>query len=269
MCRSMLLLFVPVLAVLASAGPPVPVLAALAGAGPPVPHASVRQPQAGESQDVYVASASLLRTMVHLPADYGDGVSHTLVVGLHGHGDRQPNFFALPAPFFHDAGIIYAVPQAPYAFSTSNGIGYSWNLRDVDDRAADQGDEVTIRYILDVVAALRARYDIGDVYLMGFSQGGTFTYRTAIANHEAFTGFATFGSGFNEEWFSGEELAAANRLRAFVAGGTQDSFGRQERAHASLQAAGYDVTLYEFDAGHTITRAALEELIDWVGRVRS
>jgi predicted esterase len=64
-------------------------------------------------------------------------------------------------------------------------------------------------------------------------------------------------------------MAAANRLRAFVAGGTQDSFARQERAHASLQAAGYDVTLYEFDAGHTITRAALEELIDWVGRVRS
>jgi len=244
----------------------VAVLAAVAGGAAMVSWAAAQERQVGAGQDVYVAATSLLRTMVQLPADYGDGERHTLVVGLHGHGGRQLDFFAPPAPLFRDAGIIYAVPQAPYAYLLSGNIGYSWNLRDVDNGAADQGDEVTVRYILDVVAELRNRYDVGDVYLMGFSQGGTFTYRTAIANPEAFTGFATFGSGFNDEWFSGGELAAANHLRAFVAGGTQDSFARQVRAHASLEAAGYDVTIHEFDAGHTITRAAMEAFIAWLGR---
>ena len=243
-------------------------LVAVAGGAATVSWASAQEPQGGGGEeDVYVAATSLLRTKVLLPVGYDAGGGHTLVVGLHGHGGGLFDFF-VPAPLFRDAGIIYAVPQAPYAFLTANGVGYSWNLRDVDDSAADQGDEVTIRYILEVVAALRARYNVGDVYLMGFSQGGTFTYRTAIANPEAFTGFATFGSGFNDGWFSAEELAAANHLRAFVAGGTEDSFARQVRAHASLEAAGYDVTLHEFDAGHTITRPALDTFIAWLGRVR-
>ncbi len=221
---------------------------------------------AGRDATVYVGSISLFPIMVQLPADYGESETYTLVVGLHGHGGRQIDFFEPPARLFRDAGLIYAVPQAPYAYLPTNRIGYSWNLRDIDDRVADRGDEVTIRYILDVIESLRERYSVGDVYLMGFSQGGTFTYYTAIAHHDLFAGLATFGSRLNEERFSSEELAAANRLRAFVAGGTRDSGARPVRARYLLAEAGFDVELYEFDGGHTITREGMEEFIDWVKR---
>ena len=139
-------------------------------------------------------------------------------------------------------------------------------MRDIDDRAANRGDEVTIRYILDVIESLRERYSVGDVYLMGCSQGGTFTYYTAIAHHDLFAGLATFGSRLNEARFSGAELAAANHLRAFVAGGRSDMGAQPVRARFLLTEAGFDVELYEFDGGHTITVEGMKEFIAWVKR---
>lgn len=221
---------------------------------------------AGRNETIYVGSIALFPTMVQLPADYDENETYTLVVGLHGHGARQSDFFEPPAPQFRDAGLIYAVPQAPYAYLPTNRIGYSWNMRDIDDRAANRGDEVTIRYILDVIESLRERYRVGDVYLMGFSQGGTFTYYTAIAHHDLFAGLATFGSRLNEARFSGAELAAANHLRAFVAGGRSDMGAQPVRARFLLAEAGFDVELYEFDGGHTITLEGMEEFIAWVKR---
>ncbi len=239
--------------------------ATVAGAtAPPIPQE--QEAAAGRQDTVYVGSVSLFPTLVQLPVDYDESATYRLVVGLHGHGGRQNDFFEPPASLFRDAGLIYAVPQAPYAYLPSNRIGYSWNLRDVDDFADNRGDEVTIRYILDVIESLRERYSVGEVYLMGFSQGGTFTYYTAITHHDLFAGLATFGSRLNEQRFAPEELAAANHLRAFVAGGTLDTGAQPVRARYLLDEAGFDVTLYQFDAGHTITRVAMEEFIDWVKR---
>ncbi len=241
---------------------------ALAGAAEAMTPATPQDQQAAadHSQTVYVGTIALFPTMVELPDDYDESETYTLVVGLHGHGGRPIDFFEPPARLFREAGLIYAVPQGPYAYLPTNRIGYSWNLRDIDDRVAERGDDVTIRYILDVIESLRERYSVGEVYLMGFSQGGTFTYYTAIAHHDLFAGLATFGSRLNEERFSPQELAAANHLRAFVAGGTSDLGAQPVRARYLLTEAGFDVELYEFDGGHTITRAGMEEFIDWLKR---
>ena len=218
-------------------------------------------------ETVYIEGVSLLPILVLVPDDYDESRSYPLVVGLHGHGGRADDFF-LPAPWFADVGVIFAVPQAPYEFPSLGRIGYSWNLRSHDDEADDEGaDELTERYILDVVDSLIERYSVGDVYLMGFSQGGAFTYTTAIRNHERFKGLVAFGSRFDPLWFSEGELDAARNLRVFISVGRTDGAAPSSAlTRDMLRELGYDVEYFDFEGGHVITRSAIEALLRWLRR---
>ena len=226
-----------------------------------------QEPTRPPGDTVYLEGVSLFSCMVLLPDGYDASKSYPLVVGLHGHGGRADDFF-LPAPWFGDIGVIFAVPQAPYAFPSAGRIGYSWNLRGFDDEAGDQGaEELTERYILDVVESLSESYSVGDVYLMGFSQGGTFTYTTAIRNHERFTGLVAIGSRFDPEWFSDSDLAAAKSLRVFISVGRSDGAAPSSAlTRDMLRRMGYDVEYFDFEGGHIITRSAIEALLSWLQR---
>ncbi len=244
-----------------------PLLAALLS----VPGAAVAQegdPTAGRGPNqelFYIDTPTIAPIRIQFPDDYDPDQTYTLVVGLHGHGGRGDEFFT-PAPRFAAAGLIYAVLQAPYALPMVGRIGYSWNLRGVDDEAGDQGEgQLSIGYIMKAVETLVDRYNVADVYLMGFSQGGTMTYQTAITYHERFKGFMVFGSWFRSEWFTDEQITAANGLRVFVGHGLQD--GVVERSTMSrdiLEEHGYGVTLYDYDGGHMIAQSALGEMFRWI-----
>lgn len=224
-----------------------------------------QQAAGGRGERVYLEATSLLPILVQLPDGYDPESEYPLIVGLHGHGGKADEFFT-PAAMIARGGVIYAVPQAPYGYVSTSGLGYSWNLRDVDDTADEQGDEVTIAYILDVVVAMRERYAVGKVFLMGFSQGGSFAYRTAIPHHERFDGLIAFGSRFNPDWFDDGQLEAASHLPVFLAGGNQDSNAELEPARDALEPLGYDVDLYEFEGGHVISMVAIERMIDFAKR---
>lgn len=220
----------------------------------------------GPGQEIiYISTPAVAPIRIQLPDDYDADESYVLVVGLHGHGGRGDEFFT-PAPLFAEAGVVYAVLQAPYALAMAGRIGYSWNLRGVDNDAGDQGEnELSVEYTLKAVDTLVEKFTPEAVYLMGFSQGGTMTYQTAIGHHQRFDGFMVFGSWYRPEWFNEDEVAAANHLRVFVGHGRQD--GVVERSTTSrdiLENAGYDVTLYDYDGGHMIAVSAIEEMFKWI-----
>lgn len=222
----------------------------------------------GPGQELlYVTTETVAPVRIQLPADHREGEAYPLVLGLHGHGGRGDEFFT-PAPMFAEAGVIYAVLQAPYALPMAGRIGYSWNLRGVDDEAGDQGeDELSIEYILTAVDTLVDRFSPSAVYLMGFSQGGTMTYRTALANPDRFDGFAVFGSWYRPDWFTEAELAQASDLRAFIGHGLQDGVvERSTQSRDILQDAGFDVTLYDYEGGHMIARSAMTAMFAWMSQ---
>lgn len=244
-------------------------LAALVLALPVSAPAQEGDPTAGrkEGQElIYLATPTLEPIRIQFPVDYDEARGYPLVIGLHGHGGRGDEFFT-PAPVFAQAGVIYAVLQAPYALVMAGRIGYSWTLRGVDNEAGDQGEtELSIRYILSAVDTLADKLHPSAVYLMGFSQGGTMTYQTALAHPDRFDGFAVFGSWYRPEWFTEEQLAAASGLPVFIGHGRQD--GVVERSTESrdiLEAAGFNVTFYDYPGGHTIARSAIDEMFEWMG----
>lgn len=219
---------------------------------------------------IYIATPTVAPIRIQLPADYDPAATYPLIVGLHGHGGRGDEFFT-PAPLFAEADVIYAVLQAPYALAMAGRIGYSWNLRGVDNDAGEQGEnELSIAYILKAVETLKEKFTPEAVYLMGFSQGGTMTYQTALANPDRFDGFAVFGSWYRPGWFTEEELAAANSLRVFIGHGLQD--GVVERSTASrdtLESAGFNVTLYDYAGGHMIAVSAIQEMFTWMAKAHA
>jgi phospholipase/carboxylesterase len=225
-------------------------------------------PQAGRrpgQEFLYITAPAVEPIRIQFPAEHKPDRAYPLVVGLHGHGGRGDEFFT-PAPLFAREGIIYAVLQAPYAFPSVGRIGYSWTLRGVDDEAGDQGEtELSIQYVLQAVDTLVDKYAPASVYLMGFSQGGTMTYRTALRHPQRFDGFAVFGSWYRPEWFTEQQLAAASDLRVFIGHGLQDRV--VERSTASrdiLEDAGFDVTLYDYEGGHMIAVSAIERMFRWI-----
>jgi len=218
---------------------------------------------------VHLEGSALFRCLVGLPFDYDSdsGRSYPLVVGLHGYGGDAEHFF-IAGKLFAEAGIIYAVPQAPYTFLSSNRLGYSWSIRDTNDQEAnDRSSALTIDYVLDVVEELKAQYQVSDVYLFGFSQGGAYTYMTALEHPDLFAGLIAFGSRFNPEWFTEETLASASGLPIFIGHGEQDagiSIQAAQEAKRLLEAFDYDVAYHAFDAGHMIPVDALRVAVGWI-----
>jgi len=218
---------------------------------------------------LHVEGASLFRCLVGLPYDYDadSDRSYPLVVGLHGYGSAAEHFF-IAGRLFTEEGIIYAVPQAPYTFLINSGLGYSWSLRDTnDEEASDRSSVLTIDYILRVIEELEAEYQVSDVYLFGFSQGGAYTYMTAMEHPDMFAGLIAFGSRFNPAWFTEETLTSASGLPIFIGHGEKDasiSIESAEEAKRILEAFEFDVTYHAFDAGHMIPVDALRVAVEWI-----
>ncbi len=217
---------------------------------------------------VFVETPTLLATLVRTPEDFDPDQAYPLFIALHGFGHSAEGFLGVGAPFY-SAGIIFASVRAPYPFLLEDGqLGYDWSLQHlgrlgVGDRAA----ELTVDYILTLVAGLRAKYAVNRVYLMGFSQGGAFAYMTAIPNHAQFDGLVVFGARFDEAWFPEGSLAEGKGLPVFIAHGESDeaiSFAASERARDTLMPLGYDVTFRPFEGGHTVPQEVIAEVIRWI-----
>lgn len=86
-----------------------------------------------------------------------------------------------------------------------------------------------------------------------------------IRYHERFKGFMVFGSWFRSEWFTDEQIGAADDLRVFVGHGRQDGVvDRSTMSRDILEGHGYDVTLFDYEGGHMIAESALDAMFEWI-----
>jgi phospholipase/carboxylesterase len=149
-----------------------------------------------------------------------------------------------------------------------NEIGYSWAASDESDESVwPRSATDTEDYVVSIVNEMKSRFNIGKVYLLGFSQGCGFTYMTGIQHHELFDGLICFGGWLDTDWISGEEIAEAASLRVFIGHGTQDrmvEFETGVEARDTLEAAGYDVTFYEFDGAHAVPEEMCLAVNEWL-----
>jgi len=123
------------------------------------------------------------------------------------------------------------------------------------------------RYVIELVDGLQGRYNVGDVYLLGFSQGAWLAYGVAIRNPAVFKGLISCSGPFRGAELTGEELTAGSGLRVFISQGKRDDdvlYEEAEAAYEALSAFGYDVTFRSFEGGHGITKDVAAEIGEWI-----
>jgi len=214
---------------------------------------------------IYLRADTFLKCVIHLPVDYDSSQTYTLVLGLHGYGGSAEQFINL-WDRFEQPDFIYAALQAPYAFPLDEKLGHSWHL-DFTPELRKVTAQTTGDYVARAVTELKRLYPVGEVYLMGFSQGAAYTLISGIRHPDLFAGLIPFGGWLDQETLDEEEITAANQVRIFIAHGKQDQrvkYAAGTTARDVLKTAGYDVTFYAFDGGHSVPAEGLRAVQQWI-----
>ena len=91
-----------------------------------------------------------------------------------------------------------------------DNLNYMYSLN------AGASGQMTEEYVLAVLDALKSQYKIGDVYLLGFSQGCALTYLTGLHHPELFKGIICFGGWLQQDRVTLAQMQAAKGLRVFI-----------------------------------------------------
>jgi phospholipase/carboxylesterase len=128
--------------------------------------------------------------------------------------------------------------------------------------------------VLHIIDRLKTEYNIGSVYLVGFSQGAEMAYLTGLSHPEIIDGIVVFGGRLMPEWLADGAITQAahtapahghhDGLRVFIAHGDEDVPERAYSARDTLMAAGFDVEYHEFHGGHFIHLDTLHEAEHWM-----
>jgi phospholipase/carboxylesterase len=229
------------------------------------------QPKRTETEvlTIWHEAKALIPTQVILPPDFDPEKAYSLIVALHGYGSSAEAFSRVGRRLAN-AGFIVAIPEAPYAMLVDGKLGYDWFLYHRGDDALQMraGMLGAADHLPGVVTDLWRRYRIGDVYVLGFSQGAIGAFVTGLNNSGLFDGVVSFGlPAFDTAWFLDDTLRTARDLRILIIHGDQDErapIRYLQKARDTLRAAGYDVTFRTFSGGHSVPNNELEYVKEWV-----
>jgi phospholipase/carboxylesterase len=204
--------------------------------------------------------------IVTLPADYAPEKTYPLVIGLHGYGSSagrfSTNWFAFDKPQF-----IYACPSAPYPVP-GFADQYGWFLLNTGiSEAEERSRRYSVDYAAAAIAALKARYKVSQVFVLGFSQGGMLAYQLGVENAGQIAGIACLAAPLEGSWINGQTLMGAAGLPVLVAGGKADPdvpLADVQRARDALIAHSLAVDYFEYDGGHTYDAGVLRQVQEWI-----
>ena len=227
-----------------------------------------------KSDSISFESPILLKCNLQFPDDYNPAKPFPLVISLHGGGGSYQTFMST-WKYFENPQFIMATPQAPYKWLMGDKIGYDWSAWPTGDLMFMQKAlKLTSNYIENLIQSLIEKYNISEVYLMGFSQGSIITQIAGINNHDLLIGIIILsGPEINHPgkpkivWPSEETVRCANNLRVFIAHGKADALIDIEIAYKSrdhYKKLGYEVSLFEFKGGHEINDEAIKKIENWI-----
>jgi phospholipase/carboxylesterase len=218
----------------------------------------------------YYAEARMLCPVVVRESSHGSKVAPPLVVALHGRGGNASEFANLWAAFAEPRPIV-AAPQAPYPQLITGdkpALGFSWFVLSNDRNLWRQADPFSVEYVLGVVRDMKKDRAVSSVYLLGFSQGVTCAYMTALQQPELFDGVVAFAGELpTDEVPDATIRKAAGAFRVFIAHGRGDETVKPKeslRAKKTLEGMGYSVTYREFAGGHQLSADVLREAQEWM-----
>lgn len=210
---------------------------------------------------------------LHWRLDGAGGPTDPLLVALHGYG-MDEDFFAVLLQKLFPRPMRVLLPRGPFPADMGLRVahGASWYHYDGNQerfRAELVRVERELLALLDEVEAgqgLRPRAR----HILGFSQGGYCGAWVAVRNPDRFRGLIVSGARVKTEFLEDAmPAAAAAGFRALLCHGERDrsvTMDAAVRSRDGLAAAGIDTELRTFDAGHSLGRAQVRVIAEWLDR---
>jgi phospholipase/carboxylesterase len=211
-----------------------------------------------------------LTHLIIFPDDYDPELNYPLVIMLHGFGANMQDLAGL-APVIDRQGYVYACPNAPIPFEIGPGmVGYGWMPPRGQATPEDiKKAEILLSGFFDEVFE-QMKVALGQVILLGFSQGGGMTYRCGLGRPEVFAGLVALSASLPDPKELKPKLPAQRNQPIFVAHGQSDPLISMESARATrefLEEEGYQLDYHEYDMGHEIPLVVLRDLSPWLAKV--
>ena len=225
-------------------------------------------------KNIYVKGEKVMKCRVLIPDDYDENKTYPLLIGLHGFGGTTEDFVKIWS-ILDSHSFIFVIPEGPYeAFpDTYKKLSqYSWDVGVNSLELYKRSDNLNADFIVNIKNYIKQDYKIENTFLMGFSQGGGYTYSIGIKNPEEFEGIICFGSRMPDykkhPWFLSEsDIQKGNDLKVFIAHGKTDPYSSKGAVAARkiLKKNKYEVKLQMFEGGHFIDPEAFKSAMHWMG----
>lgn len=187
---------------------------------------------------------------------------------LHGVGRNENDMFSLADQLPDDFLIIS--PRA--SFTIANGK-YAWYVVDFSTGKpifnAEQ-ETVSREVITKFVEEVKRIFDINEIYLGGFSQGAIMSYSIGLTNPKLVKGVVALSGRILAEMRPSIIMNAdLQNLKIFVGHGILDKtlpihFAKE--AFAYLENSGVQLSYHEYNMGHQITGAVIQDLNAWLAK---
>jgi phospholipase/carboxylesterase len=193
-----------------------------------------------------------------------------LIILLHGVGSNEQNMFSF-ADALPDKYKVVSV-RGPLTFGNGS---YAWfqvqfgaNGSIINEEQAENARKEIIRFIEDLNTV--EEFDLNQVYLMGFSQGGIMSYSVALTEPEKVKGIAVMSGRLLPEIkplvVSEDRL---KKVRIFVSHGKQDpvlKYGYAEDAVTYLESMELQPDFHTYNEVHTINKQMLDDVNLWLNK---
>jgi len=224
--------------------------------------------QSALGTEIYFDACAIFQCYAHLPENFDKTKTYPLVVGLHGYGGRADYMIKIWEDF-DKPEFIFVAPYGPYHFLIGNRLAYSWNLWLTEGEEFPGEDfDITENFIIKLINDLKTVYNIGDVYLMGHSQGASTTYITGIKHHDLFKGLIAISGPLGSYWLDEATLNAGNNLKIMIIHGQNDrsiKYYEGQAAKRLLEKHGYTVEFISHEGGHSLPpKTILKQIGQWI-----
>jgi len=222
---------------------------------------------------IYLKTSKLLELRARLPQEFALSQKYPLLVGLHGHGGNPEEILWTMSNTLKKEPVILAAPQGAYPiFSQLRGQHFSWEIQTRNRELWKIGDPLAVGNLNEAVQAMKNRYPIAEVYILGFSQGAAYAFLSGFKYPEMVAGIISIGGSFPEtdsefSMLKEKEIENGKKFRVFIAQGNHDPLipaGRGARTAEKLKKYGYEVEYQEYEGGHEISPELLKKIYAWM-----
>ncbi|GAA4437328.1 phospholipase/carboxylesterase [Pontibacter saemangeumensis] len=188
------------------------------------------------------------------------------VILLHGVGSNEQDLFQLATHFPADVTVIS--PRGPIVLGNGR---YAWYEVDFSTGkpTINPTQEAQSRETIQLfVEQVKAKYNLDEVYLGGFSQGAIMSYSIGLKHPELVAGILAFSGRILQEIRPlVQQNAALQQLKVFISHGTQDNmlpvhYAREAKAY--LEDKGVQLTYHEEDMGHQLNSQVVADVVNWL-----